>query len=149
MAKDPQAVLQLYQTGIQQAGPKYQAGVRAAGADWEQAAKSDAAEQAYAAGVARAASQKTRQKALASVSGSAWVQAAAEVGATNYTRAAPVAAQKFAVALPDVLAAGDEAKAAARAIPGVTLADRLQRPVAAAVAVHRHWARKKGITPEV
>lgn len=147
--KDPQTVLQLYQTGIQNAGPKYQAGVRAAGTDWEQRAKSDAAEAAYSAGVARAAQQKSRQKALASVTGAQWVTAAAETGATNYTRAAPLAAQHFATQVNEVLAAGEEAKQAALAIPGVTLADRLQRPVAAATAVHRHWARKKGLTPEV
>jgi hypothetical protein len=149
MAKDPQVVLQLYQSGIQSAGPKYQAGVRAAAPDWETNAKSDNAEAAYANGVARAASQKSRQKALANVTGASWAAAAADVGASNYTRAAPQAAQKFQTQLGNILQAGDAAKAAARAIPGVTMADRLQRSVAAATSVHRHWARIKGVTPEV
>lgn len=149
MAKDPQVVLQLYTAGVQSAGPKYQAGVRAASTDWEQAAKSDNAEAAYANGVARAAAQKSRQKALQSVTGASWAAAAADVGASNYTRAAPQAATKFQVQLPTILQAGDAAKAAARAIPGVTMADRLQRAVAAATVVHRTWAVKKGVTPEV
>jgi len=149
MAKDPQTVAALYRSGIAGAGSKYQAGVAAAASDWETSAKSDNAEAAYAAGVARAASEKTRQKGLQKVSGSDWARAAAEVGAGNYTRAADRATANFESQIPDILAAGESAKAAAKAIAGVTMADRIQRAPAAAMAVHRHWARKKGINPEV
>jgi len=149
MAKDPQMVAQLYRQGITNAGAKYQAGVTSASADWEAAAKSDAAEAAYRSGVERAAQQKTRQKALGRVSGGDWARSAIEVGAPNYTRSADRAAIRFEAQVADVLSAGEAAKQAAKAIPGVTMADRLQRAAAAATAVHRHWARKKGINPEI
>jgi hypothetical protein len=99
--------------------------------------------------VARAAQQKARQKALANVTGAQWATAAADVGASQYAQSAARAAQNYQQQLGDVLAAGDSAKAAARAIPGTTMADRMQRAVASATAVHRHWARKKGVQPEV
>lgn len=149
MAKDPQTVAQMYRSGIAGAGAKYQAGVTAAASDWETAAKSDAAEAAYRAGVERATQTKKRQKALGPVTGGDWARAAQEVGAPNYTRAADRAAQGYERVVGDVLSAGDSAKAAARAIPGVTMADRLQRGPAAAIAIHRYWARKMGVNPEV
>lgn len=149
MAKDPQTVASLYRQGVAGGGAKYQAGVTAAASDWETQAKSDGAEAAYAAGVARAAQEKARQKALQNVSGSEWAKAASEVGASNYTAAAGRAATKFEAQIPDILAAGESAKSAARAIDGATMQSRLQRATAAATAVHRHWARKKGVTPEV
>lgn len=149
MAKDPQAVLQAYQSGVSGGSGKYTAGVRAAATDWEQQAKSDASEQRYAAGVQRAATQKTRQKALQNVSGAQWAAAAADVGASQYAASASRAATNYNAQLSDILTAGDAAKAAARSIAGATMADRLQRSVAAATAVHRHWARKRGIQPEV
>jgi len=149
MAKDPQTVAALYRSGIQGAGAKYQAGVNAASGEWEAGAKSDAAEAAYRAGVERAAQVKSRQKALGSVSGSDWAKAAADIGAPNYTRSADRASIKFERQVPDILAAGDAAKTAAKAISGVTMSDRISRASAAAIAVHRHWSRKKGIQPEV
>jgi hypothetical protein len=149
MAKDPQTVAQLYRQGVAQGGTKYQAGVGAAAQDWETQARSEAAETAYAAGVARAAQQKIRQKALQSVSGSDWAKAASTTGASNYTGAATRAAEKFEKQIPDILSAGEAAKQASRAIDGSTMESRLRRSVEAAKAVHRHWARKKGIQPEV
>jgi len=149
MAKDPQAVLQSYQSGVSGGSGKYATGVRASAADWEQQAKSDASEQRYAAGVQRAVAQKTRQKALGAVSGAEWAAAAADVGASQYAASATRAATNYNKQLPDILTAGDAAKSAARQISGATMADRLQRSVAAATAVHRHWARKRGIQPEV
>ncbi len=149
MAKDPQAVLQAFQQGVSTGGTKYQTGVRAAGTVWEQNAKSDASESAYAAGVQNAVTQRSRQKALANVTGANWAAAAADVGARNYTAAAPLAAQHYQTQIPDILAAGTDAQAAARAIPGATVAERIQRAPAAATAVHRYWARKRGLTPQV
>jgi len=149
MAKDPQVVAQLYRSGVAGGAPKYKAGVSAAASDWESNAKSEASEANYAAGVARAAADKSRQKALQNVSGTEWAKAAADVGSGNYAAAAGRAAVKFEQNIPDILAAGDAAKAAAKAIPGTTMEQRLQRGPAAATAVHRHWARKKGTTPEV
>jgi hypothetical protein len=149
MAKDQQAVLAAFRSGVSTGGTKYQTGVKAAGADWELNAKSDASEQAYAAGVQAAISQRSRQKGLASVTGASWAATAADVGARNYTGAAERAATNYAVQLPDILAAGDAAKAAAKALPGATIAERLQRGPAAAAAIHRAWARKKGLTPQV
>jgi len=149
MAKDPQTVAALYRQGITNAGAKYQAGVNSAASEWETQAKSDGAESAYRAGVERAAQQKTRQKALGRVSGGDWARAAVEVGAPNYTRSADRAATRFESQVADVIAAGESARQASKAIAGVTMQDRLQRAAAAATAVHRHWARKKGITPEV
>lgn len=149
MAKDPQTVARLYRDGVAGAGAKYQAGVVAAAGEWEAAAKSEEAEEAYAAGVARAAQQKSRQKALQHVSGSEWATAAKEVGASNYTAASGRAAAKFEAQIPDILAAGDAAKAASKAISGATMEQRLRKSTEAAKTVHRYWARKKGIQPEV
>jgi hypothetical protein len=149
MAKDPAAVLAAFRQGVSTGGTKYQTGVKSAGTDWEQNAKSDASEAAYAAGVQNAISQKSRQKGLANVTGAQWANTAADIGARNYTGAAERAAQNYAVQLPNVLTAGDAAKAAARALPGATIAERLQRGPAAAAAVHRTWARIKGQTPQV
>lgn len=149
MAKDPQTVARLYREGVAAGGSKYKAGVTAAASDWETQAKSDQAEAAYAAGVARAAQEKARQKALRDVSGNDWASAASEVGASNYTAASSRAATKFEAQIPQILAAGDSARSAARAIDGTTMASRLERSKAAAIAVHRHWAQVKGVTPEV
>jgi hypothetical protein len=149
MAKDPQAVLAAYRSGVSSGGTKYQTGVKAAAGTWQQQATSEASEARYAEGVARAAAQKARQKALQQVSGQQWADAAANQGASNYTRAADRAGTNYEKQLPDILAAGDRAQAAARAIPGASLADRLQRPAEAAKATHRYWMQKKGLTPEV
>jgi hypothetical protein len=149
MAKDPQSVLAAYRAGVSGGGTKYQTGVKASAAQWEQNARSDAAESRYAAGVQAAISQKARQKALSSVSGTSWAATAADVGARNYTGAAERAATNYNVKLPDVLAAGDQAHAAAAALPGDTIAQRVQKAPAAAIQVHRYWAQKKGLTPTV
>lgn len=149
MAKDPQAVLQAFRSGVSTGGTKYQTGVKASATAWEQNARSEASESRWAAGVQAAITQKSRQKALTNVSGTSWAAVAADVGARNYASAADRAATNYATKLPDVLAAGDAAKSAANALPGDTIAQRLQKGPAAAAQVHRYWAQKKGVTPQV
>lgn len=128
---------------------KFTAGVQNPRRPWKDAASSEDAEKRYAAGVTRAAQQKTRQKVLATKSESDWKDAAINVGAPALAASAAKATTNYGKQLPTILEAGTAAQNAANQISGESMASRLQRGPAAATAVHRIWARKKGITPEV
>lgn len=149
MPKDQQTVLSNFQRGIQGAGEKYRAGVQSPKRPWKDAASSEESEKRYAAGVARAASQKSRQKAVAQKSEADWRDAAMNVGASNLAGSAQRATDNYAKQVSTVLEAAGAAQQAAAQIDGSTMEGRLQRGPAAARAVHRAWARKKGLTPEV
>lgn len=146
---DVQTTLARYQRGVQGGSAAYQEGVRGKGAKWQTAATSDAAEQRFAAGMQRAIADKARQKGVQAVSGADWETAAVNLGAQGYAGAAAKAAQNYSKVVQTVVDAGNAAATAAAAIPGTTLAERLQRGPAAATAVHRLWRQKQGRTPEV
>jgi len=71
---------------------RYAKGV--ARADWLTPAKSDAAEKNYADGVGKAVSNKTRQKAIASMTNEDWKSAAT-------TKGAPIIGERIRAALND------------------------------------------------
>jgi hypothetical protein len=78
-----------------------------------------------------------------------WRDAAVSVGAANLAAASERAATNYAKNLPTIMSAASAATAAAMQIDGTTMESRLQRAAAAARAIHRAWAAKKGIQPEV
>jgi hypothetical protein len=149
MPKDAQTILDSFTRGISGASEKYRAGVTSPRRPWKDAAASEDAEKRYAAGVARAASQKTRQKAIASKTEADWKDAALNVGAAALAASAQRASSNYSKQLSTIIEAASAATNAAAQIPGDTMESRLQRGPAAARAVHRAWARKKGINPEV
>lgn len=147
--KDQQVILERFRRGLQGGSQKYTEGVQSPKRPWKESASSDQAEKRYAAGVTRAASQKSRQKAVASMSEEDWRTAAVQVGAANLAAASERAATNYAKNLPTIMSAASAATAAAMQIDGTTMESRLQRAAAAARAIHRAWATKKGIQPEV
>jgi len=149
MAKDQQTVLQSFTRGIQNAPEKYRAGVSSPRRPWKEAAQSESAEKRYAAGVTRAVSQKSRQKAIAGKNESDWRDAALNIGAQALAASAEKATVNFGKQLPTIMEAAAAAANAAAQIDGSTMESRLSRGPAAARAVHRKWASVKGLTPEV
>ena len=149
MAKDQQSVLEKFRRGMSGASENYRVGIASPKRPWKEAAQSEEAEARYAAGVQRAAANKSRQKAVSKVSESDWRDAAINVGAANLAASASKAADNYAKVVGTVLAAGEAASNAAASMPGTTISERLERSRAAAVAVHRTWAREKGEQPEV
>jgi len=149
MAINEQELIERFRRGVQNGAANYTQGVTGSGSKWKTAAAGDAAESRYAAGVARAAQQKSRQKAVAAVSADKWETAARDVGSANYSRSAQRAGDNYAQVAGNVIAAANKATSAANALPGDTMEQRLQRGPAAAREIHRHWAQVKGLTPEV
>lgn len=144
-----QELVERFGRGIQNGSANYQQGVTGAGNKWKDRAASDEAEARYRRGVERAAQQKLRQKQVQAVNAGDWETAAREIGARNYAASAEKARTNYAKVAADVVAAAGAAEQAAAAIAGETMEQRLQRGPAAARAIHRHWARKKGVQPEV
>lgn len=149
MALDQQTLIARYQRGVSAGAQTYAEGVTGKGNTWKTNATSDAAEARYANGVNRAVANRTRQKGVSAVSSATWETNARELGSQNYARSATKAATNYSAIAGDVIAAAQAGQNAAAAIPGATMVDRLQKAVASATAIHRHWASKKGIQPEV
>lgn len=149
MPLDASAILARYQRGVQNGSQSYREGVTGKGGTWKTNAQSDQAEARYAAGVQRAAQQKSRQKGVAAVQATDWETAAANIGATNYAASATKAATNYQRVVQDVIGAATAGQNAAAAVPGATIADRLNRSTQSSIAIHRYWAQKKGISPEV
>lgn len=149
MPKDQQAVIEKFRRGMSGAAENYRLGIMNPKRPWKESAQSEEAEARYAAGVQRAAQQKSRQKAVARVSESDWRDAAVNVGAGALAASATKAGDNYAKVVGTVLAAGDAASQAAAQLPGTSISERLERARAAAVAVHRTWSREKGEQPEV
>jgi len=149
MAKDAQAVVEKYARGLSGAAENYRVGVTSPKAPWKESAQSENAEKRYNAGVTRAAANKSRQKAVQKLTEADWRDPALNVGASALAASATKASEKYAKKVSTILSAGDAARNAAAQIPGTTIQERLQRAVAAGTAIHRAWAREKGVTPEV
>ena len=149
MALDQQTLIARYQRGVSAGAQSYAEGVTGQGNKWKTNATSDAAEARYANGVNRAVAQRTRQKGVAAVSSATWEQNAREIGSQNYSRSAAKAATNYSAVAGDVIAAAQAGQNAAAALPGQDIASRLQKAVASATQIHRYWAQKKGVTPEV
>lgn len=149
MALDRQTVIEKYRRGIQNGGQNYTAGVRGQGQVWQDRASSDEAERAWEAGVIAAANARRRQNAVRAVTAASWEEAAATVGAQNYAQSAQKAAERYEAQVDEVIAAGNAARSAAQALPGDNITQRLAKAQAAAIAIHRHWARQRNEQPEV
>lgn len=149
MALDRQQILEKYNRGVQSGAANYRTGVQGSGQQWQERASSDQAENAWRAGVERAAQARRRQNAVRNVGAQRWEQAAMETGASNYAASAAKATERYSAQVDNVIAAGQAAQQAARQISGETIQQRIQRAGAAAIAIHRHWARQRGENPEV
>lgn len=149
MALNAQTILAKYTSGVQNGAANYRLGVTGKGPTWQTNAASDAAEARFAAGIQRAIAARSRQTQVARVSAQTWEQQAINVGAAAYTQSAQKAATNYGAIVNDVIGAASAAQAAAAGIDGSTLAARLQRGPAAATAIHRYWAQRNGVTPEV
>lgn len=71
-----------YDKGIGRAPENYKKGIQRT-TDWAEKASSESAESNYAAGVARAAAGKLRQKKVAQISNEEWKSKAAGIGSTR------------------------------------------------------------------
>lgn len=149
MALDQQTVIARYQRGVQNGATSYREGVTGKGNVWKSAATSDNAEARYAAGVQKAAANKTRQRKLSAVASTDWEQQAINVGANAYSAAATKAATKYSAIAQHVVGAANAAQQAAATITGASIADRLNRAREAQIAAHRYWSQVNGTTPEI
>jgi len=149
MAIDQQTLIARYQRGVSGGATSYREGVTGMGNVWKAAATSEQAEQKYAAGVQKAAANKTRQRELNKVASTDWEQAAINVGANAYAASATQAAINYSKIAANVIGAATAAQQAAAAIPGATITDRLNKAREAQIAAHRYWAQVNGETPEV
>jgi len=142
MAKNKARVLAKYQRNIAGAGADYSAGVQDPKTDWL-AAYAQAAPRMEAE-LQKAIAEGRAVKGAQRAGTDKWKKRAATIGAQRFTGAATMAAEAYGAVVDDVLAAGETASNAAKAMPQTTIQERVQASAAAQLAISEYWRRKKG-----
>ena len=130
--------LKSYEQGIVGAGEKYKERVRT-GEDWEARYSAPESQAAMRDGLARAIAEGKPVEGARRL-GTAGYRAKTIEKAPNYTASAPRAAAAITPHVPQILAAGEAAKAAARAVTGPkTRATAKAKQAAALDAIMDAW----------
>ena len=138
MAVSQAEFLKRYEQGIAGAGEKYKVGVQT-GEDWEARYSAPESQTAMREGLARAIAEGKPTEGARRI-GTAGYRARTVEKAPNYTGSATRAKDNITAHVPQILAAGEAAKAAARAVTGPkTRATAKAKQAAALDAIMDAW----------